>query len=218
MDRLSTFAKRLKMYREYKNITLSDLERITGIPAQTLNRYELAQRTPKIDIANIIAEKLGVSPLWLQGYDVSITGWDEEPASEECLNYPVIGEVAAGYGSFAEENATGDFEQIPLEWIKGHSKDDFFVLRVKGNSMYPEFKNGDHVLIKRCSSVDSGNVAVVIYDSEEATLKKVKYVQGEDWLDLVPINPEYETKHIENSDLEECRVLGEAVKIIRHLK
>ena len=148
----------------------------------------------------------------------TLMGWDEEPASEECLNFPVIGEVAAGYGSFAEENETGDYEQIPLEWIKGHSKDDFFVLRVKGNSMYPEFKNGDHVLIKRCSSVDSGSVAVVIYDSEEATLKKVKYIQGEDWLDLVPINPEYETKHIENSDLEECRVLGEAVKIIRHLK
>ena len=46
------------------------MEKLTGVPAQTLNRYELAQRTPKIDMANDLAKKLGVSSLWLMGYDV----------------------------------------------------------------------------------------------------------------------------------------------------
>ena len=44
-----------------------------SIPAQTLNRYELAQRVPKVDTVNKIAERLGLNPLWLQGYNVSMS-------------------------------------------------------------------------------------------------------------------------------------------------
>lgn len=79
MKRICDFADRLKEYRETSQLTLSDLEKIVGIPAQTLNRYELNQRVPKIDVAVEIAEKLDISPLWLQGYDVSI---DKEKAPE----------------------------------------------------------------------------------------------------------------------------------------
>lgn len=70
MKKISTFADRLKAYRDENNTTLKDLEKITGVPAQTLNRYELGQRIPKVDKAGEIAELLGVSSLWLQGYNV----------------------------------------------------------------------------------------------------------------------------------------------------
>ena len=132
-----------------------------------------------------------------------------------CRSYPVIGEVAAGFGSEAVEEETGDYEQIPLEWLRGHNPDNFFVLRVKGDSMYPDFQDGDHVLVHRQTSVDSGTVAVMLYDSEVATLKKVRYKKGEDWVELIPRNPEYQTKRIENWDLNECRVLGEVKRLIR---
>lgn len=72
MDRVSTFGKRLKEYREDSNLTLSDIERATGVPAQTVNRYELGQRVPKIDMATDIADSLGINPLWLLGYNVSM--------------------------------------------------------------------------------------------------------------------------------------------------
>lgn len=42
-------------------------------------------------------------------------------------------------------------------------------------------------------------------------------MQGEDWLELVPINPEYETRRIENEDLEHCHVLGEVVELMRKI-
>ena len=48
-------------------------------------------------------------------------------------------------------------------------------------------------------------------------MKKVHYVQGEDWLELIPANPEYPTKRIEGADLEQCRILGLVVKLIRDL-
>ena len=71
MDRISSFAKRLKEYRDKNKLTLLELEKITAVPAQTLNRYELAQRAPKIDVAISIASSLNINPLWLQGYDTT---------------------------------------------------------------------------------------------------------------------------------------------------
>lgn len=71
MTRISTFAERLKAYiKENDNITYEELSKKTNIPAQTLNRYALGKRVPKVDQATDIALKLGVNPLWLQGFDV----------------------------------------------------------------------------------------------------------------------------------------------------
>lgn len=70
MERVSSIAERLKEYRTSHDLTFSEMEQITGVPAQTLNRYELGQRSPKLDVAVSIAESLGVHPMWLQGYSV----------------------------------------------------------------------------------------------------------------------------------------------------
>ena len=72
MDRTSAVSKRLKEYREIHGLTLSELSAKCGVPAQTLNRYELEQRIPKIDTAVSIAEALGINPLWLQGYSTPL--------------------------------------------------------------------------------------------------------------------------------------------------
>lgn len=218
MQRISDFSSRLKEYRDINALTLADLEKITHTPSQTLNRYELGQRTPKVDVANEIAESLGVNALWLQGYDVPMFSKIDLIEDAACRPYPVIGEVAAGFGCEAIEEETGDYEHIPLEWLRGHSPDNFFVLRVKGDSMYPDFQEGDCVLVHRQSSVDSGTVAVMLYDGEIATLKKVRYKKNESWVELIPRNPEYQTKRIENWDLNECRVLGEVRRLIRVVK
>ena len=71
VDRIKTVSERLKEYRTSKG-SLESMEKITGIPAQTINRYELGQRAPKIDVAVSIAESLSINPLWLQGYNVPI--------------------------------------------------------------------------------------------------------------------------------------------------
>lgn len=72
MVRISNVAKRLKEYRENQRLSLAELSEKCKIPAQTLNRYELAQREPKIDTAIKIADSLHISLLWLLGYAVPI--------------------------------------------------------------------------------------------------------------------------------------------------
>ena len=208
--------ERIKEMRIKRNLTLLQLAELLGVQEATVQRYESgAIKNIKYETVVSIAEILNCSPVYLMG-------WSNDPYIKEalaeqsaCRSYPVIGEVAAGFGSEAVEEETGDYEQIPIEWLRGHNPDNFFVLRVKGDSMYPDFQDGDHVLVHRQNSVDSGAVAVMLYDSEVATLKKVRYKKGEDWVELIPRNPEYQTKRIENWDLNECRVLGEVRRLIR---
>lgn len=70
MKRNSTFALRLQELREDTGITLDEIAKRTGYPFQSISRWERGVHIPKIDAAAAVAEALGVSPLWLFGYDV----------------------------------------------------------------------------------------------------------------------------------------------------
>lgn len=70
MKKISTFPERLHQYMADNNkMTYEKLSEFTGFPAQTLNRYALGQRIPKIDDFERLAKRMGVNPLWLQGFD-----------------------------------------------------------------------------------------------------------------------------------------------------
>ena len=207
---------RIKQLRTKRDVTQKELADFLGLTPKMISFYELGGRFPPHDIISRLSDYFGVSTDYILGR----TDNPAPPASFESVelaSFPIIGSIAAGYGGTAIEDYTGDFELIPVSELRGHDRADFFVLRVSGNSMYPQFLNGDSVLVQRCTSVDSGSIAVVMYNGDEATIKKVVYVYGEDWFELIPINPEYETKRVEGQDLEECRVLGKVIKLLRNI-
>lgn len=139
--------------------------------------------------------------------------------TEDYVTFPVIGEIAAGYDNIAMESWDGDTVKIPAEFLKGRERNEFFVLSVKGDSMYPAFQEGDKVLILKQSTLNhSGQIGAVLYDDECATLKKIEYVMGEDWMKLIPINPSYPPKTIRDEDLERCKVIGIPKLLIREIE
>jgi toxin-antitoxin system, antitoxin component, xre family len=85
MQLVSNFAERLKEYMHQHDMTFDTLSKKTGIPAQTLNRYSLGQRIPKVDVAADIAIKLNVDPLWLQGFDTHEDAKNEKEAFKNKL-------------------------------------------------------------------------------------------------------------------------------------
>ncbi len=158
------------------------------------------------------AEALKTTPAYLMGWDE-----DKPTIAEDFTTFPVIGDIAAGYDRIAVEDWTGETVNIPNSYLKGRNKDDFLVLCVKGDSMYPMYQEDDKVLILRQNSLDySGQIGAVIYD-DCATLKKVEYKNGEDWLKLIPVNPAHPPKRIENEELEHCIVLGVPKLLIREI-
>lgn len=136
-------------------------------------------------------------------------------SENEMYTFPVIGAICAGYDGNSEFDKTGEKITVPKHLLKTHNPKDYFVLEVKGNSMYPLYMPGDKVLIRATTSIDSGSIAAVGYDGEDATLKKVEYEPNEDWMRLIPRNPEYPTVTIRGADLEQCRIYGEVVYLFR---
>lgn len=139
--------------------------------------------------------------------------------TDDTVTFPVIGEIAAGYDEIAVEDWSGETVEIPTSYLKGRQRSDFFVLKVSGESMFPTYQDGDKVLILKQTTLNySGQVGAILYGDDCATLKKVEYVMGEDWMNLVPINTAFPPKRIENEDLEHCRVLGIPKLLIREIK
>lgn len=132
------------------------------------------------------------------------------------VEFEVLGTVSAGYTGYAEEVHTGEFVEVPDNLLGGRDKANFFVVKVSGESMYPVFMEGDRVLIRRCEYVESGSVAVVVYNGDEATIKKIYYGNG--WIDLIPLNPNYPQKRIEGEDMNRVFVKGEVISSMRFYK
>ena len=73
------------------------------------------------------------------------------------------------------------------------------------------------MILKQSTMNRSGEIGAIIYEDELVTLKKIEYVYGENWLKLIPINPNHPPKLIENEELEHCRVIGIPKLLVREL-
>ena len=221
-----TIYDRIKQLREQQGLSQQVLAEKVGFKtASAINKIELGLRDINQTKIILFAKALNTTPAYLMGWETEsdkksdFINLPPPNITEDYTTFPVIGEVAAGYDHIAMEDWEGDTVDISNDYLRGRDKSEFFVLRVKGDSMYPEYQDGDKVLVLKQSTLNySGQVGVVLYDSESATLKKVEYKQGENWMRLVAINPAYAPKKIENEDLEHCRILGIPKLIIREVE
>lgn len=217
------FPEVLKQLRQKNNLNQMELAKIIGVSRSAISMYESGQREPDFETLETIADYFNVSMDYLHGktlYETYPNNLNllEPTITENYTKFPVIGDIAAGYDSIAIEDWEGDCVDIPNSYLRGRNKNEFFTLRIKGNSMYPLYHEGDVVLILKQPTLNrSGDIGVVLYDDEIATIKKVEYVMGEDWLKLIPINPEYPPKTIEGEELDHCRVIGIPKLLIREI-
>lgn len=211
MKQISSIASRIREYRDREDLTLAEMAQRTGVPAQTLNRYELGKRAPKIDVAVQIAERLGVNPLWLQGYDVPVLtgvpdGFDPVP---ETYTVPRVGAIACGTPILAEQNIE-TYDAVP-----NRIRCDF-TLVCKGDSMVGAgIEDGDVVYIRQQPEVENNEIAAVMIDGE-ATLKYFKRVG--DMVLLSPANREYEPIIVSGENLGKVKIVGKAVGFTRFLE
>ena len=128
------------------------------------------------------------------------------------IQIPIIGRVAAGLNCLAEKNIIA-YEPIHVSEI--NPSEQYVYLQVIGDSMYPEIKDGDLVLVQCQSSVDSGSYAVVIIDDEDGVIKRVVY--DKDYIELQSVNPMYPPRRFEGADVLRVRVFGLVKEIKRKL-
>ena len=90
---------------------------------------------------------------------------------------------------------------------------EFFGLKIRGNSMEPKFSEGDVVIVRKQPDVDSGTIAIVMVNGDEATVKKIQKFDG--GINLVPSNSSYDIKTYTNEQIEKLpvRILGKVVEL-----
>lgn len=116
---------------------------------------------------------------------------------------PIFDSVSAGFGAYPDNYIVGYRHteiSSPLE------KNNYLYINVVGNSMEPAIPNGSSILVHKQSSVDSGEIAVIIIDGDEAVVKKVIY--GKDWVELISLNPDYKPRRFEKSDALRLTIVG----------
>lgn len=157
----------IRRARELKGLTQDELAKRMGYKSRsTIARIENGDNDVSQSKLKKFAEILDVSIDFLLD-----DGKDKASAScPKGVRIPVLGNVAAGIPITAVTDVE-DWEEIPEKLA---SSGTYFALRIKGQSMEPRIKDGDVVIVRQQSDVDTGDVAIVLVNGDEATVKEVK--------------------------------------------
>lgn len=192
---MTTFAQRLKYALTQKNMKQSVLAYKTKIDKSFISSYLSGRCLPRPEKIKLMAAALGVSEAWLAGYAA------DADATPRGVQIPVLGRVAAGIPIDAITDII-DYEEIDREWMRDGS--EFFGLQIKGDSMEPRIVDGDVVIVRRQTDCESGQIAIVLVDGEEATCKRVMKQAG--GILLQPLNPAYPPVFYTAEDIENLPV------------
>lgn len=211
---MSNFTQRLRNAMQTSGMKAIDLHERTGIGKATISEYLSGSYEPKQKNVYKLAEALHVAPSYLMG--LSEQGTSTAPPVQKVTQYtyriPVVGRVAAGRPILAQDEII-DYEYIDERLHKGG--DQYFGLIVKGSSMEPTIHDGDTIIVRVQESVENGQIAVVLVDGEDATVKEVK--ESEDGLTLIGHNVAVYTPHFYSCEEVEnlpIRIVGRVIQSI----
>lgn len=213
-----TIYQRIKLLRESQGMTQQELAIKMGYKTNSaITKIELGLRDINQSKVEQFAKALNTTPAYLMGWediarDNPIT--DEEygkmvRAAIKSKKIPVLGKVIAGIPIDAVEEIL-DYEEISEEMSR---QGEFFALQIKGDSMEPKFSEGDVVIVRKQEDVDNGDIAIVLVNGYEATVKKIKKFEG--GINLIPTNSSYDVMTYTNEQIEKLpvQIVGKVVEL-----
>lgn len=205
-----TTAERMKARRKELGMSAEYVADRLGYSPATVYRWERGdiEKMP-MDILEPLAAVLATTPAYLMG-------WDDDALPSNVLPFPGahmlprIGRIACGDPITAEENIEG-YDPVP-NFVHAD-----YTLVCKGDSMTgARIYDGDIVCIKQGAEVRSGDIAAVLVDGDEATLKRVRF--QEDGVVLWPENPAYAPMAFLGADAQRVRIIGKATHFISSVR
>ena len=188
----------IKKYRKSKGFTQQELADRSSISRSYLGDIEGGRYNPSIGTLEDIANAL----------DVKVNSLIDS-SSSNAVTIPVLGRIAAGIPLEAITDII-DYEEIPEKMARCG---EYFALEVKGDSMEPKFSEGDVVIVRKQPTIESGEIAIVIVNNEDATMKVVK--KHDTGIFLVSTNPNYEPRFFTNEEVVNLpvKILGKVVEL-----
>ena len=207
---------RIRDLRKERNIKQIELSKQLGISQATLSGWENEKFEPDLMSIKKMSTIFSVSIDYLLGTADNTSNVEENTDIEKnYISIPVLGHIPAGIPIEAIEDII-DYEDIPREWGKGGK--EYFALEIKGNSMEPNYLNGDRVIFLKTNTAETGDDVAVMVNGDEATFKRIERIEA--GIILKPLNPIYETKFFTNMQIMELpvNVIGIAKELRRNVK
>lgn len=200
------FYDRLQLCCTRSNTTVTALLKSMGLSSSKGTAWKNGS-IPKADVLHKIAAALHTTPAYLLGETDEPAPLPSGAREADMGNVaPLLGTVRAGLPMYAEENIEG---YIPIMQTDGAK---YFWLCVRGDSMNAAgIFEGDEILVRQQPEVENGQIAVVLVNGDEATVKR--FYQTGNMVTLTPqsFNPAHQPQ-VYNADEVPVRVVGLVVE------
>lgn len=201
---MKSIGELIKDARKSAGLTQLELAKKTELSRSYIGDIEKDRYNPSVSTLQLIATATNtpLENLLPSSKTASSTG--------RGVRIPVLGRVVAGIPLEAVEEIL-DYEEITPELA---TTGDFFALKIRGHSMEPRMLDGDVVIVRRQDDVDSGDVAIVLVNGNEATVKRIK--KQEDGITLIATNTSvYEPHFYSNKEIQSLpvQILGKVVEL-----
>lgn len=219
-----TLGEWIKNYRDKHSLSMQEMADMCGFSKAYIGQLEKGINpstgkpiSPTIQAFDKIAQAVGLDlDVFLKELDGNqlvtlLPDKTDKPSSPaKGIHIPVLGRVAAGIPIEATTDIE-DWEEIPQSMAK---TGEYFALKIAGKSMEPRMMDGDVVIVRRQPDVDSGDIAVVLVNGNDATVKQIS--KSDAGLTLIGWNPSVYTPRTYNK--KECKelpvtILGKVVEI-----
>lgn len=197
-----TMAKNIKRLMALNQVNATDVCTALGFKAPTFSDWVNAKTYPRIDKIEAMSNYFGVSKADLV----------EEQLPSDAISYaptqriPILGRISAGLPLYAEEQIEG------YTYTDLNHGGEYFALRVHGDSMDAiRIYDGDLLIVRKQDIVEDGEIAVVMVNDDEATVKCWHKRENIVMLEPKSTNPAHQMQ-IYDARETPIRVIGKVVQ------
>ena len=197
-----TMAKNIKRLMALNQVNATDVCTALGFKAPTFSDWVNAKTYPRIDKIEAMSNYFGVSKADLV----------EEQLPSNAISYaptqriPILGRISAGLPLYAEEQIEG------YTYTDLNHGGEYFALRVHGDSMNAiRIYDGDLLIIRKQDVVEDGEIAVVMVNDDEATVKCWHRRENIVMIEPKSTNPTHQMQIYDAKDTP-IRVIGKVVQ------
>ncbi len=201
------FSKKLKHYMEANGKNQMDLMRDLKLSSSTVSSWCTGQKLPRMGKIQMLADYFGVNKSDLI---------EDKPASNDIppnatpyaptQRIPILGRISAGLPLYADEQIEG------YTYTDLNHGGEYFALRVQGDSMNAiRIYDGDLLIVRKQDIVEDGEIAVVMVNDDEATVKCWHKRENIVMLEPKSTNPAHQMQ-IYDARETPIRVIGKVVQ------
>lgn len=209
-DYKKEFAKNLNRIMELNGKKQVDLINDLHLSSSTVSNWCTGLKLPRPEKIEMLCNYFNCTHIDLVGFVFDSNGnyISHKIGCQESTRIPVLGSIPAGIPIEAIQDII-DYEEIDSDIA---AKGEYFALKIKGDSMEPRICEGDVVIVRKQDDVESGDIAIVMVNGNDATIKRLlKYQDG---IRLMPSNPTYDPIYFTNQEILEkpVKVIGKVIE------